>query len=169
MAGRLILGRESDAPRSIKPRALPPGHGKCDGCDLRRSGTRRVLLRVAGVHDFLTFIPAAANVQESSYTEALRQRDASWGYGWYNRGKPGMRLIHDTVQFENNVGDRRTASVSRWVSRRYPPYDSYVVWYDTRSDRVTANGPSYWLCFAAVLVAIFGGIAVLDAQIISHH
>jgi hypothetical protein len=114
---------------------------------------------------FRTCVPAAANVVESSYTAQLREQDAPWGFGWYNRGKPGIRFIHDQVQFEDHGGKSRTGSVSRWVSRSYPPYETYVVWYDPTGDRVTANGPGYWSGFSAVLAFVFAASIVCAVQI----
>lgn len=114
---------------------------------------------------FRTCVPAAANVMTSTYTARLKDQDAPWGFGWYNRGKPGIRFIRDQVQFEERDGEARTASVSRWVSRTYPPYDAYVIWYDPASGRVTANGPAYWAGFAAVLAMAFAALIVCAIQI----
>lgn len=118
---------------------------------------------------FRTRVPAAATVTSSSYTQQLQDQDAPWRYGWYNRGKPGVRLIRDQVRFEDGDGHSRSASVSRWISRRLPPASTYVVWYD-RNDtgRVTANGPSYWLGFAAILICIVIGLAVSVHQVQAH-
>ena len=115
---------------------------------------------------FRTCLPAAAQVSDSSYTQALQDQDAPWGYGWYNRGKPGVRLIRDQVRFHDGDGGERRVWVSRWVSRRFPPSSTYVVWYNRRdADRATANGPAYWLGFAAILAAVLIGLIVAVAQI----
>lgn len=74
--------------------------------------------------------------------------------------------MHDQVQYEDVEGQRRTASVSRWVSRRYPPSHAYLVWYDRLDpSHVTANGPLYLLGFAMVLVALLIGLFIMAAQI----
>jgi hypothetical protein len=117
-------------------------------------------------HVFRTGLPAASTVSDSTYTEALQDQDAPFGHGWYTQGRPGLRFIHDQVDFLDKEGQRRRVEVARWVTRRYRPASAYVVWYDRRSpNRATANGPSYWFGFAAILVAMLIGLAVGVAQI----
>jgi hypothetical protein len=114
---------------------------------------------------FRTCVPAAANVETSTYTEQMRAYDAPWGYGWYTHGRPGVRFIRDQVRFEEGDGKQRTAWVSRWVSRRYPPFETYVVWYDPSSGRVTANGPGYWAGFSVTLAIVFATLVVCAVQV----
>lgn len=115
---------------------------------------------------FRTYLPAASVVAESTYTERMQDEDAPFGRGWYTRGKAGYRLVQDHVRFEDVSGRRRTAWVSRWVSRRYGPDHTYVVWYDpTEAGKVTANGPAIWLGLGATMLALLLGSVIITVQL----
>ena len=115
---------------------------------------------------FRTYVPAAGVVAESTYTQQMQDDDAPFGRGWYTRGKPGLRFVRDYVQFDDLGGQRRSAWVSRWVSRRYGPDHAYVVWYDpTDARRVTANGPAVWCGCAAIALALLIGCFIATTEI----
>jgi hypothetical protein len=102
-----------------------------------------------------TWRPAAAVVWGSDYTET-EQADDFWGFGfqrgWRLTDSDESRLIEETVHYQDEDGERRVASVNRYVRRGWQPDGAHVIWYDTADpNRATAFGPGYWLITAIAL------------------
>lgn len=108
--------------------------------------------------------PAAALVWRSDYTDA-QQNDDFWSFGstfgtlrgfnW--RDGQHARLIEDEIRFTTTSGQEQRAVVQRRVRRGWTPSSSYIVWYDPADPaRVTAQGPSFWLLHALLLLILIG-------------
>ncbi|WP_421850654.1 hypothetical protein [Novosphingobium sp.] len=113
---------------------------------------------------FGSWRPAAAIVWRSDYTEAQRSDDF-WSFGFtigtlrgFNwRDGDHARLIEDEIRFTATDGREHRAMVQRRVRRGWTPSSSYVVWYDPADPvRVTAQGPSFWLLHALLLLVLIG-------------
>ena len=111
-------------------------------------------------HIFRRWCPAAATVWRSDYSEleqfsdrwTPRQADPDGGLGWSARSD--TRAVNEVVVFTDADGNRRRASVERYVARGWRPDGVFTIWYDPADpQRVTAFGPAGWLGSALAMAA----------------
>ena len=71
--------------------------------------------------------------------------------------------VDDRVRFVDGEGRERHA----FVSRNIGPFSGggdLVIWYDPRSNDVTAAGPSHWLLWAAIWASVLMGVFYYDGS-----